>query len=157
MKTQRATFKVLVGPNAGDTLQIELGSCRLLGRHLSEHETAFMDRDGNRVLDATASDLLGQRMGQQHKKRGRGTDKGAVIPAARLDAYERGPDIILADDAISRAHAMLFYDETGVGIIDLASTNGTYVNGERIGGAMVHDGDVVALGATEVAVSWRER
>ena len=69
--------------------------------------------------------------------------------------FERGSDIVFADDSISRAHAMVFYDESGVGIIDLASTNGTFVNRERISSALVHDGDTVTLGSSDLAVQIR--
>ena len=50
--TRRAILTVVSGPNTGDSLTIEMGTCRLVGRHLSESETAMMDREGNRLLDA---------------------------------------------------------------------------------------------------------
>lgn len=154
MPPQRATLKVLVGPHAGDVLGIERGSCRLLGRHLSEHETALMDRDGNRVLDAQLNDLLHRQLRRGDAQR----PPGVRVPDhVDLAAFERGPDIVLADDAISRAHAMLFYDASGVGVIDLASTNGTWVNGQRVSSALMQQADVLALGSTEVSVSWRAR
>ena len=153
MSQRRAIFKVTAGPNDGDTVSVELGACRLIGRHLSENETAFIDRDGNRVLDAAASKLL-----TQHLK-----ERSPAAPAAPQDgegfsvtAFERGPDIIFSDDAISRAHAMLFYDPSGVGIIDLASTNGTYVNNERVTSTLVADGDTVSLGSSELTVTLRK-
>lgn len=153
MPPQRATLKVLVGPSAGDVLSIELGNCRLLGRHLSEYETALMDRDGNRVLDAQLNELLHDQLRHRLPPR-----PGVRVPEqVDLAAFERGPDIVLSDDAISRAHAMLFYDAGGVGIIDLASTNGTWVNGQRVSSALMQQGDVLALGSTEVSVSWRAR
>lgn len=158
MPQRRAVFKVVVGPNEGDVLNVEEGACRLIGRHLSENETVFMDRDGNRKLEPAASEMLSQGLRQANskpsKKPGRKAEAEPQAPAAG-GGYTRGPDIILADGAISRAHAMLFVDPQGVGIIDLASTNGTYVNNARTASRMLEDGDVIAIGSSEVAVSLR--
>src|SRR4051812_883133 len=120
MKQKRAIFRVTAGPNAGDTVSVELGGCRLIGRHLSENETAFIDRDGNRVLDPTAASILSEHL----KERSPQPEPAAAAPAFSVTAFERGPDVIFSDDSISRAHAMLFFDTSGVGVIDLASTNG---------------------------------
>lgn len=143
MAQQRVEFKVNVGPNEGDTVSVEMGVCRLIGRHLSENETAFIDPDGNRVLDQTASLILTERL-REHVPE---------APSFSVTAFNRGPDVIFSDDSISRAHAMLFVDRTGVGIIDLASTNGTYVNGKRVSSALVSNSDVIALGSSEMTVS----
>lgn len=64
----------------------------------------------------------------------------------KRSSFERGADIVLSDDSISRVHAMIFYDHSGVGIIDMASTNGTLVNGERVKSAMLVEGDAIAIG-----------
>jgi pSer/pThr/pTyr-binding forkhead associated (FHA) protein len=161
MAERRATFQVLVGPNEGDTLNVERGYCRLIGRHLSEHETVLMDPEGNRELDASANELLQKRFepaavagtkeaAGKEKRRGGRASAGAA-------PYTRGPDIILSDGAISRAHAMIFADESGPGIIDLASTNGTYVNNKRVTSSMLEDGDVVVLGSSELTVQSRKK
>ena len=151
MTTHRAVFTVTAGPNDGDTVSIDQGSCRLIGRHLSETETAFIDRDGNRVLDSAAADILSKHL----KDRAPEVKVGGSLQAFSATAFDRGPDIIFADDSISRAHAMLFYDSGGVGIIDLASTNGTFINTERVGSALIADGDVIAIGNSELAVKIR--
>ena len=147
MAFNRATFKITKGPNKGDTINLEAGACRLIGRHLSENETSFIDRDGNRVLDSSASTIL-----QEHLK-----DKSPQSPQDSVDfsvsAFERGPDVIFADDSISRAHAMVFFDTTGAGIIDLASTNGTFVNDTRINSATVKHNDVIVIGGSEMVVT----
>jgi hypothetical protein len=56
-------------------------------------------------------------------------------------------DIVVADPSVSRRHAQLTFRD-GVWILqDLASTNGTAVNGERVGRAALHSGDLLELGA----------
>jgi hypothetical protein len=143
MAQRRVHFKVHAGPNEGDTVSVDSGACRLIGRHLSDNETSFIDPNGNRVLDHTASTILSERL-KEHVPE---------APSFSVTAFDRGPDVIFSDDSISRAHAMLFVDPQGVGIIDLASTNGTYVNGVRISSALVQDGDVIAIGASEMLVA----
>ena len=62
-----------------------------------------------------------------------------------------GSDIVLKDDTeVSRSHAKLDPREDGTVLVtDLGSTNGTFVNGQRISGSVVlRDGDNVRFGDT---------
>jgi hypothetical protein len=143
---RRALLTATAGPNAGDSVGIEVGTCRLIGRHLSENETAFIDRDGNRVLDGAASGII-----ERHLK-DRTPVASNVAPHFSSETFERAADVIFADDSISRAHAMLFHDENAFGIIDLASTNGTFINAERVASKIIADGDVITIGNSELTV-----
>lgn len=60
-------------------------------------------------------------------------------------------DIRLRTDDISRAHARLVLVNGGVTIIDLASNNGTFVNGGAVGTAMLEPGDIVRFGRATTA------
>ena len=56
-------------------------------------------------------------------------------------------DIIVADDtSVSRNHARLDRDGDDWVLVDLGSTNGTFVNGKRISEAKLSAGDVVEIG-----------
>lgn len=59
-------------------------------------------------------------------------------------------DITLLDESISREHALLLYDaESGTfQVEDLQSTNGTKVNGKRVRGSALADGDELQVGHT---------
>ena len=62
-------------------------------------------------------------------------------------------DIVINDTAASRRHAEIYYDAMTemLGVNDLKSSNGTYVNRQRISGFYrLHDGDVIRIGQTEM-------
>jgi pSer/pThr/pTyr-binding forkhead associated (FHA) protein len=61
-------------------------------------------------------------------------------------------DMVVGDPSVSRRHAQLtFRDGTWV-LQDLASTNGTTVNGERVGRTTLHSGDIVSLGSQAIQI-----
>jgi pSer/pThr/pTyr-binding forkhead associated (FHA) protein len=62
-------------------------------------------------------------------------------------------DVVLRDLTVSRIHAALVATEDGLVVTDLASSNGTYVDGVIVGESFLYDGDVVLFGAAAFAVS----
>lgn len=58
--------------------------------------------------------------------------------------------VCLADVNVSREHAAFEREGTGWAAVDLGSTNGTLVNGERVGRRRLSDGDIVTVGITEL-------
>ena len=66
-------------------------------------------------------------------------------------------DIFLVDPSVSRNHAEISIDSEGPMVRDLSSTNGTFVNGERvIATRHVRSGDVLTFGNTQLRVEARE-
>lgn len=72
-------------------------------------------------------------------------------------------DMVLVEDMVSRRHAKLTVNGDQVFIQDLGSTNGTFVNGERIKRARLQEGDRILIGtsiiklvASEVSASASE-
>lgn len=61
-------------------------------------------------------------------------------------------DLILDDKRVSRYHAQLREIQGRLSVLDLESTNGTFVNGERVRERVLHDGDRVSLGGVELLV-----
>jgi hypothetical protein len=57
-------------------------------------------------------------------------------------------DMVLVEDMVSRRHAKITVEPEQVTIQDLGSTNGTFVNGERIKRASLNDGDRVLIGTS---------
>lgn len=66
-------------------------------------------------------------------------------------------DIFLVDPSVSRNHAEMSLDFDGPLVRDLASTNGTFVNGERVEKSRrLHSGDVLTFGNTQLRLEARE-
>lgn len=140
-KKKSIQLKVQKGGNEGDVIQLAFGTCRLVGRHLAENETVMLGHDGNRLLDQNEVSMFDQKLTQ------------AIASAHRgLSSFSRGVDIVFSDEAVSRAHAMLFLDDLGPGVVDLASTNGTFVNDKPITVMILKAGDRIKFGKTTLQI-----
>ncbi len=65
----------------------------------------------------------------------------------------QGCQVQLADSMVSQLHARIFRDAKGLNLEDLGSTNGTYLNGRKVGGpANLKKGDRVRVGPIELEV-----
>jgi len=59
-----------------------------------------------------------------------------------------GVDMVLLEELVSRKHARLVLAEGEIAIEDLGSTNGTFVNGERIKQTRIEEGDRILIGTS---------
>lgn len=66
-------------------------------------------------------------------------------------------EIFLVDPSVSRNHAVLEVRGGDVTVRDSGSTNGTFVNGERVERRKLQPGDRIAFGKTEMAVESQSR
>jgi pSer/pThr/pTyr-binding forkhead associated (FHA) protein len=63
-----------------------------------------------------------------------------------------GADFIVDATLVSRVHCRLTAGAAEIEIVDLESTNGTFVNGQRINQASVRAGDRIGVGRVELEV-----
>lgn len=83
-------------------------------------------------------------------------DSGDVSPFFMLEkgaavmGRDGGNDIILPDPNVSRVHARIEERDGSFWLVDLGSTNGTWVNEERVSEKELDEHDVVRLGATRL-------
>lgn len=69
----------------------------------------------------------------------------------RLGRFGERADIELRDGDISSEHAIVICTRKAARLVDLDSTNGTFVNGERVELAELGAGDAIRVGRTELA------
>jgi pSer/pThr/pTyr-binding forkhead associated (FHA) protein len=78
-----------------------------------------------------------------------GSDRSLLIPLGD-DAIHIGrglhAELRLDEKSVSRRHAILVPGPDGARILDDRSSNGTFVNGQRIPQADLRSGDVIVLG-----------
>jgi hypothetical protein len=61
-----------------------------------------------------------------------------------------GNDVVLSDQGVSRKHVGIRKVDGGYELADFGSTNGVYVNGEKIPRKRLDVGDVIRVGNTEI-------
>jgi transcriptional regulator with GAF, ATPase, and Fis domain len=76
----------------------------------------------------------------------------ASTPSLRVGTA-RDNDLVLTDRTISRYHCRIDLGPHGFRLQDLSSTNGTYVNGIRVGQAAVDRATVMRIGNTELSIT----
>ena len=87
-------------------------------------------------------------------REGAGAGSELPIDGERILGREQTTaDLVIPDPGVSRSHARVLPKNGGVIVQDLGSSNGTYVNGERISGPVeLGTGDELQLGATILGV-----
>lgn len=145
--TSAAAFRVVSGTNKGLTFHIDRLTCKAIGRSITDpNKTAMFNVEVSLSLDEGTKGLIQHYIGRQFKD----TKKVEASGAGATGPFKRTSDVILDDVAISRLHAMVFFGETGVGILDLVSKNGTFVNGEEIESRLLKKGDMIEMGETKI-------
>lgn len=79
-----------------------------------------------------------------------GPDSGKTFPIEkpRVVIGRAGADVSLSDPEISRNHAAVEFEEEQITLVDLSSTNGTYVNGQRIQSSALENYAEFEVGST---------
>ena len=76
-----------------------------------------------------------------------------ILPGS-IKTVGRAPraDFIVEAALVSRLHCRLEAGDNNLDVIDLSSTNGTYVNGKRVKRARLTSGDRLRVGRVELTV-----
>jgi len=148
-KAPVAYFKIKEGPNQGEVVKLPLGSCKAIGRSIDDvNKTQVFSMESTVPLDDFTKKVV---LNYIAKKMGKPVQSSAGDGG--LGNFKRLPDLVLNDPAISRLHAMIFHDDSGAGVLDLVSRNGTYVNGQEVESRPLKEGDLVEIGGTKIAFS----
>ncbi len=102
----------------------------------------FVDRlRPEHVISTRSDDGLGELVDQWGRSH-------ALGPVALIGRDQAAAAIVVTDDSVSRRHAELMYDaaEHAWIVRDLGSSNGTFVDGQRIQCARISDRQIVSVG-----------
>ncbi len=143
-KSSAAIFQIQEGPNQGETLKLPLGACCAIGRNIEDlNKTQVFALESTVPLDDFTKKMVMNYLAKKTGKVLQGTEG--------LAGFKRLPDLVLNDPAVSRLHAMIFHDESGVGVLDFVSRNGTFVNGKEVESHTLKNGDLIEIGATKIS------
>lgn len=127
---------------------------RELERRILVHDVALMSRpSASRDVEETT------------RVRPRSSDRATVFVAGRnhdlndsVTSFGRRPDqdIVIDDEDVSRSQARIERRADRYFLVDLGSTNGTWLNGVRITETELRDGDEIAMGRTIITFKERE-
>jgi len=84
-----------------------------------------------------------------------GFDQGERLEIAKAVfrfGRDSNNDLQLRDAEVSRFHAELRPDENGLRVVDLDSSNGTFVNGSRVSSKSLSSGDRIQMGKTHIVI-----
>ena len=88
-----------------------------------------------------------------------GPGAGTRVPfrSGRMIIGRHDADLVIEDTQVSKKHAVIeAYSRTNMVIRDLASTNGTKVNGVPITRSKLSDGDLIRVGAATLRFRCRD-
>ncbi len=127
------------------------------GSRVQRHELA--DGDVLRIGDPATGSFVSLTYSNPAARRA--PQAGQVAQSYRLDPHDpqvtigrAGCDITLDNPQVSRFHAQIDQGPGGAVLRDAGSTNGTFVNGQRLGGPHpLRQGDVIQIGAFKLVYS----
>lgn len=73
-----------------------------------------------------------------------------LFPGRNVVGTSADCDIVLTDAYLSSKHCAVRYEDEQYSMVDLDSTNGTYVNGKKTSKIELIDNDIIRLGKTEL-------
>lgn len=118
------------------------------------HESDDLETGVFRVLSSTVRGRVAPatpRTDQAGRPRLEVDGRGYVLAEA-VTVLGRGSDadVVLDDPGVSRRHAEIRVAPGGARVSDLSSTNGTFVDGERVSSVDLYDGAVITVGRSKL-------
>lgn len=110
----------------------------------NRNESKFCTSCGNRLADASFVVGRIQLLGGNDEHR-----EYLISGGERYLGRDVANDIVIADTEASARHALISFSDDAFWIEDLDTTNGTFVNGERIRQrTQLHNEDLIKMGRT---------
>ena len=152
-KRAMAVFEITEGKNKGQVIKLPEGTCKAIGRSIDDiNKTQVFSMDFTMSLDDFTKKLIMNYIAKKSPQSKKSTQEASTDS---IGSFQRLPDLVLDDPAISRLHAMIFHDSNGAGVLDLVSKNGTFVNGEEVESKSLQNGDLLETGGTKMVFSYK--
>lgn len=81
-----------------------------------------------------------------------GSTKEIPLTRSRIVGRDEDCDLRIPAATVSREHCEIAVEPDGLRIKDLASSNGTFVNGEQVDEAQLQAGDIISIGPANFVV-----
>lgn len=131
---------VISGPDKDMRFSVEQGTYRIIGKRADPALTKLnFNYKKNMSLNPDQQEIVNLHLKNHTKK-------------SLLQFYNRGPDILLSDDTVSRIHFMILKDTTMTSFVDLMSESGTKIDEKIIKEAHLKDRDIIVIGNTKIMV-----
>lgn len=147
-------LEVIEGRNKELVVEMPYGTCRAIGRSQDDLEsTRVFDESAVIGLDDSTTQLVLAYITKQYQG-GAAVQPGvSTEDNAAVGSFRRLTDLSLSDNSISRLHAMIFHGTQGIGILDLVSKNGTFVNDVEVESKFLKPGDVITVGDSKIILA----
>lgn len=133
---------------------IEIGNYKLLfDSGIPEDERTAFDGEGTALDDGTALDQDRTMFFEEPQAKLLVVKSDNLVAEINVEAdelvfgREEGTDITIDDKRVSRQHCKIWRDGNEYKIMDLGSSNGTFVNGQKISESVITDGDRIQMGS----------
>ena len=119
-----------------------------------EEDSVLENSDSDSSRNTTISQHIPDQSDKYHLKFHNGPLSGESILISDEMTIGRGDDnlITILEPAISGNHAKIIKKDTSYIILDMGSTNGTFVNGQKIDEIMLKHGDKIKIGKIDISV-----
>ncbi len=157
-----ALLTVLTGDKKNQTFEVRLGHCLVICRSPLQDfdsDTTFVGslKDEGEV-ENTRIPLDSQTLKHVENSFAPARDNWDMLQNAQphhvLGGFVRDTDFLVDDPNVSKTHAVIYQGRDGVWLLDLVSSNGTYVNSQEIEHQKLRNNDVVSVGAVSFRVNF---
>jgi hypothetical protein len=116
----------------------------------STQRLRLLPEDGDLCLPGDADVVLTIESGPE-------SGKSFTLVKGRTVIGRKGADIALEDAEVSRHHCIIEARERFINLKDLDSTNGTFMEGERVRAAVLQEGADFRIGSSLIRLSFRAK
>jgi len=126
---------IKTGPQGTQVFELDEVN-KLIAKEIVESRS---DKANMPALIGVSNDVIGQQF---------------ILRKSKVEVGRRpNSDIVLSASSVSSMHAQIISDDEGWKVLNLLSSNGTFINGEKTTEGKIREGDMIAFGGSEFVFS----